>query len=145
MWHIVHFSCYLPYAGMPYLVQNLKLVSHFHGFEQYTFQCQVLVVYSSACLLIALVVFYDINLWPRSELLVFRRKTYILSICFLSYILTSQKNVTQNSDRRSLASFLSDTHTFMSIITKSTIDPVKLLHEKHFPNFKHFSFFELTL
>ena len=45
---------------------------------------------------------------------------------------TKQQNVPQNNDSRSIVSFLSDGHTFISIIAKSAIDPVRLLHDKHF-------------
>ena len=75
MSHNVRFSCYLPYAGWFHLLHNLKLVLHFHGFQQYTFQCQVLVVYPSTFLLIALVDHYDIDLLPQAELLMLRRLT----------------------------------------------------------------------
>ena len=44
----------------------------------------------------------------------------------------SQQNVPQNNDSRSIVSFQSDGQAFISIIAKSVIDPVTLLHDKHF-------------
>ena len=98
-------------------------------------------IYLSAFLSIALAVCYDIKLWKKSKLLVFWKKAHISSICFLPWILTSQPNVPQNSNPRSLASFLSGGYAFIWVITKSLIKPVRLLHDKLFSNFKHFFIF----
>ena len=95
-------------------------------------------IYLSSFLSIALAVCYDIKLWKKSKLLVFWKKAHISSICFLPWILTSQPNVPQNSNPRSLASFLSGGYAFIWVITKSLIKPVRLLQDKLFSNFKHF-------